>query len=183
MDGSDSTTTAMYGPGPFLAAHLDSLVRTAFLLVGTHHAAEDLVMNALSKCLPRWPTITGDPLPYVRKAVLHENFSVLRQLRIVREIPTAELPEPVVAGQDDVVALRSDLLAALARLPRRQRAVVVLRYLDDMSARQVADLLQISEGTVRSQTHDGLAALRAAAPNTLRSYLTATTEQDQRVNP
>ena len=114
MDGSDSTTTAMYGPGPFLAAHLDSLVRTAFLLVGTHHAAEDLVMNALSKCLPRWPTIIGDPLPYVRKAVLHENFSVLRQLRIVREIPTAELPEPVVAGQDDVVALRSDLLAALA---------------------------------------------------------------------
>ena len=108
---------------------------------------------------------------------------MLRRLRVVREIPTAELPEPVVPNQDDVVALRSDLLAALARLPRRQRAVVVLRYLDDMSARQVADLLQISEGTVRSQTHDGLAALRAAAPDTLQSYLTATTEQDERVNP
>ena len=61
MDGSDSTTTAIYGPGPFLAAHLDSLVRTAFLLVGTHHAAEDLVMNAVSKSLPR-----GRPSPATR---------------------------------------------------------------------------------------------------------------------
>jgi RNA polymerase sigma-70 factor (sigma-E family) len=182
-DDAGAAASAVRDPGSFLSAHLDSLVRTAFLLVGSHHGAEDLVMEAVSKCLPRWQTITGDPLPYVRKAVVHEYLSKLRRLRVVRETPTAELPESAVRDQQDRVVLRADLLAALTRLPRRQRAVVVLRYLDDLSTRQVAELLQITEGTVRSQTHDALTTLRSAAPETLRSYLTATAEHDEPATP
>lgn len=182
MAGDDGAAeAAVRDPGSFLAVHLDSLVRTAFLLVGTHEGAEDMVMDAVSKCLPQWHRITGDPLPYVRKAVVHEFLSKLRRLRVVRETPTALLPESATRDQQDRIVLRADLLAALTPLPRRQRAVVVLRYLDDMSVRQVAELLQISEGTVRSQTHDALAALRSAAPDTLRSYLPGTAEHEEPV--
>ncbi len=170
-------------PGAFLAARLDSLVRTAFLLLGNHHGAEDLVMTAMSKCLARWDFISGDPLPYVRKAVVREYLSWVRRLRVVRETPTAVLPGSAATDHQDSTILRADLLTALAKLPRRQRTVLVLRYLDDLTAGQVAEIMQISEGTVRSQTHDGLAKLRKAAPSDLASYLTPMTERDEPVTP
>ncbi len=169
-DDADVLTAPGSDPEAFLTNYLDSLVRTAFLLVGSHHAAEDLVMAAMLKCLPRWGSITGDPLPYVRKTILREYLARVRRLRVVRETATEVVPESGIVNEEDEVARRLDLLAALQLLPPRQRAVIVLRYLDDLPVSKVADLLQIAQGTVRSQIHDALATLRSMAIGSLHSY-------------
>ena len=145
----------------FVAARSGALLRTAYLLTGSHQDAEDLVQTALLKAVPRWGRVREHE-PYVRRILVHESVTRWRRRRW-RETSTERLPElPARASDvDDRLVLRQ----ALARLAPRQRAVIVLRYFDDLTEAQTADALGISVGTVKSQSRDALARLRALVPH------------------
>lgn len=143
-----------------------ALFRTAYLLVGDHHLAEDLVQQALLRAVGGWTRIVaaGDPDAYVRRILYHEHVSAWRRLRRrVLEVPGAALPERAADRSDDVVVALA-VRRALARLGPRQRAVLVLRYFEDRSEAQTAEILGVRVGTVKSQTRDALARLRVLAP-------------------
>lgn len=147
----------------FAATRWRRLVRTAYLLTGDHHEAEDVVQATFAKVYRNWSRISRleEPDAYVRRALVNNNLSRHRRRR-VRQLLTPVLPDranPAGGGHHDVEE-RSVLLQALAALPQRQRAVVVLRYWEDMSERQVADVLGCSPGNVKSQASRGLAKLR-----------------------
>ncbi len=142
----------------FVAARSGQLLRTAYLLTGDHQLAEDLLQTALTKAWFVWARIDRSPEPYVRKILLNQYVSGWRR-RCIGEVPTELLPE----DGTDVVAYpdaRQDLRSALARLPKRQRAVVVLRYFEDLSEADTARALGCSVGTVKSQAAKALAKLR-----------------------
>lgn len=148
------------GFAEFVAARGQALHRTAFLLTSDWALAEDLVQTALARAYPRWNRIQADdPEAYLRR-VLVNTWSSWWRRRWRGEVPTEALPES--AGPDAFASAdRKDALrVALSRLPKRQRAIVVLRYHEDMSEAQVADLLGISAGTVKSQASRALAKLR-----------------------
>ncbi|CAI9413414.1 SigE family RNA polymerase sigma factor [Nocardioides sp. T2.26MG-1] len=145
----------------YVAARRGALLRTAYLLTGSHADAEDLVQVALVKAVPHWKRIADHPEPYVRKILARESVSRWRRRRW-REVSTDTLPETAVAGP---AADRVILQQALARLAPRQRAVVVLRYYDDLTERETAATLGIAVGTVKSQARDGLARLRELVPD------------------
>jgi RNA polymerase sigma-70 factor (sigma-E family) len=144
----------------FVAARSGRLLGTAVLLTQDRALAEDLLQTALAKAWFAWSRVNRDPEPYVRKIMANTYVSWWRR-RWNGEVPTDTLPESpgtdTHAGTHD----RHDLATALARLPRRQRAVVVLRFYEDLTERQVAQLLGCSVGTVKSQTSKALAKLRA----------------------
>lgn len=152
------------GPGfeDWVLARRGSLLRTAWLLTGDGGSAEDLVQIALLRCWPRWSRIRkmADPDAYVRTTMTNAYMNDRRR-RWSGEVPTERLPDTGAAAPD--VDDRGQLLAALARLPRGQRAVVVLRYAEDLSERQTATVLGCSVGTIKSQTSRALAALRGDA--------------------
>ncbi|GAA2383018.1 SigE family RNA polymerase sigma factor [Streptomyces glaucosporus] len=137
------------------------MLRTAYLLTGNHHDAEDLVQAALAKAYTRWERVqrADDPDAYVWRIMINSNVDRLRGLR-VREWPTTRFPDSQAADRTDQVVDRSLLLEALGRLPARQRAVVVLRFLEDRSESEVAKVLGTRVGTVRSHTARALAKLR-----------------------
>ncbi|KQW46110.1 hypothetical protein ASC77_19455 [Nocardioides sp. Root1257] len=143
----------------FVAARGDALWRSAWLLTGDAHLAEDLVQTALAKSYGRWDRIgdTGGFEAYVRRTLFTTYVSWWRR-RWNGERATAELPETPTPGPD--LALRRDLLAALTQLSRGQRAVVVLRYVEDLTERETAAVLGCSVGTVKSQTARAISALR-----------------------
>ena len=143
----------------FVAARSGALFGTAVLLTGDRHTAEDLLQTALAKSWLSWRRITGDPEAYVRRVLVNTYISMWRR-RWNGETPTETLPE-TVSGEGTDRADRQDLVAALHRLPKRQRAVVVLRYLEDLGEREVAVLLGCSVGTVKSQASRALAKLAA----------------------
>ncbi|GGO70515.1 SigE family RNA polymerase sigma factor [Nocardioides deserti] len=146
--------------GELVHATWPSLYRTAYLLLGDHAEAEDLVQTALAKTYASWAkvrTIEAAPA-YARTVLVNTAASWFRKRGWRNERPTSELPEGVAPASDP--ADRPTLVAALARLAPRQRAVVVLRYYDDLPVAQVAAALDCSEGTVKSQTSDALARLR-----------------------
>ena len=148
----------------FVAARGQALLRTAYLLTGDRQLAEDLVQGSLEKVYPRWGSIrvAAAAESYVRRAMYREQVSLWRRRRI-GEVLGAVVPEPRRAhDQGDRVEDREVLRLALLQLGRRQRTVVVLRYFEDLTEQQVADLLGISVGTVKSQCHRALAHLRAA---------------------
>ena len=134
------------------------MLRTAYLLTGDHGRAEDLLQTALTKSWFAWGRIDGPPEPYVRRVLVTTHATWWRRKWWVEQ-PTAELPDLPASG-DSSVEDRDVLRRALQSLPRRQRAVVVLRYYEDMSEAQTADLLGVSVGTVKSQASKALAALR-----------------------
>lgn len=138
-----------------------ALYRTAVLLVRDHALAEDLVQSALAKTYSHWHRIrdTGAAQAYARRALVNTTTSTFRRKSYRSERPTAELPEKVGVPAGDP-AERLDVRAALAELAPRQRAVVVLRFYDDLSVQDTADLLGISTGTVKSQTSAALDRLR-----------------------
>lgn len=148
----------------FVNAHQQRLLRTAWLLTGSWTEAEDLVQTALVRCWPHWDRLVrqGSPEAYVRRAVTTSFISSRRRLWR-REVATAaeDMPEAVHHGQMDRSDLRASLLHAVRSLPPRQRAVVALRYLQDMSEQEVADAMSCSVGTVKSQTSKALRSLRA----------------------
>ncbi len=142
----------------WVAARLPALLRYAHLLTGDPHRAEDVVQVALAKTLLKWSRIdrNGNPEGYVRKAILNQVINTQR--RRWRERPTEVLPEtPVPAPAPEE---RLTMWSALATLPPKQRAVVVLRYYDDLSEAQIAETLGCSTGTVKSQASKALAKLR-----------------------
>lgn len=141
----------------FVAARADALLRTAYLLTRDHGLAEDLVQTALTKAYLAWSRIDGDPEPYVRRIMLN-TFSSWWRRKWKGEVATETLPEH--SAHDEAAGESVDLAAAVARLPRRQRAVLVLRYFEDLTEAQTAELLGISVGTVKSQTSKALAHLR-----------------------
>jgi RNA polymerase sigma-70 factor (sigma-E family) len=145
----------------FVGARWRRMLRTAYLLTGSPHDAEDLVQTALARTYSRWGRVqrADDPDAYVWRVMINLNVDRLRR-RSVREWLTDRLPERLAGDRSDQVATRSALLDALGRLPARQRAVVVLRYAEDRSETEVAAMLGIGVGTVRGYSSRGLARLR-----------------------
>ena len=139
----------------FVAARSRALLRTAYLLTHDHALAEDLLQTALTKAWFAWRRIDGDPEPYVRRILVNTYASWWRR-KWNGEHPTDELPERA----RPTPAEPTDLWQAMERLPRRQRAVVVLRYFEDLTEAQTAELLGCSVGTVKSQCSKALAKLR-----------------------
>lgn len=149
----------MVGFEEFVATRQRGLLRAAWLLTGDWAAAEDLVQTALVRAWPHWRRLDDEPAAeaYVRRVMLNAYLSARRR-RWRGETPTADLPEqPAPAADAD---LRGALVDAVRRLPRRQRAVVVLRFFDDLTEAQAASVLGCSVGTVKSQTSKALAGLR-----------------------
>jgi len=144
----------------FVRARLPALTRFAYAVTGDPHTAADLVQDALEKTGLRWSRVErmGDPEAYVKRAIVNGRISRWRKLR--RESLVEMLPEP--RAHVDVPARDDVMWQLLATLPRRQRAVLVLRYYEDMSEEQIAETLGCAPGTVKSQASKGLAKLRAA---------------------
>lgn len=143
----------------FVAARSGRLLRTAYLLTRDHGLAEDLMQTALTKAWFAWSRIDSDPEAYVRKVVVNTYSSWWRR-RWNGEHPSDELPETATADHAAGSSESQDLWAALGRLPRRQRAVIVLRYFEDLTEAETARLLECSVGTVKSQTSKAMAKLR-----------------------
>lgn len=136
-----------------------SLYRTAYLLVGDRGLAEDLVQTSLTKTYASWGKVRDVAAApgYARTTLVNTAAAWFRRKSWRNERPVSELPETAIHGD---VAERPTLMVALAQLAPRQRAVVVLRYYEDLSVDETAQALGISAGTVKSQTYDALARLR-----------------------
>jgi RNA polymerase sigma-70 factor (sigma-E family) len=134
----------------------------AALLTGDPQAAEDLVQASLVKLYRAWPRLdtSTDPDAYLRRIIVNTRRSWWRA-RWRQETPVAEIPDTAVADDPgDRLAAGALVREALARLPRQQRAVLVLRYCEDLPEAEVAALLGCSPGTVKTHAHRGLLALR-----------------------
>ena len=157
----------------FVRDNTDSLLRTAYLIVGDLPEAEDLVQETLLKASRRWPRVSrmDRPAAYARRVLVNLALDGSRhRSRRRRELtgePTAELPD--ATNGLHAIDERDELLVALAELPPRQRAVLVLRYFLDLPEADVAAALKCSLGTVKSSASRGLARLEQA--------LTATNDQ------
>ncbi len=141
----------------YVALRSPRLLRTAYLLTRDAALAEDLLQTALAKAWPAWDRIELDPDAYVRR-ILATTYATWWRRRWNGEEPTERFPEP--GHLDDMHESHTDLWTALGRLPRRQRAVLVLRFYEDMSEAATAEALGCSRGTVKSQTSKALAKLR-----------------------
>lgn len=138
------------------------LLRTAYLLTGDSGRAEDLVQEALVKVALRWRQLSGEnPDAYARQILYRDQVSWWRR-RSNSERPVEFLPE---RGRNDTgPETRMLVIDALSRLSARQRQVLVLRYFEDASEKECAEILGLSLGTVKRATHDAIAALRVKAP-------------------
>jgi RNA polymerase sigma-70 factor (sigma-E family) len=156
--------TASTGFEEFVQATGDRIYRSALVLCGNHHLAEDLAQTTFAKVYAAWSRVSAadSPLAYTR-TVLLRTFLAQRRLRRVAEYPVGELPERWVHGPD--VDSRLELLAAMRRLPPQDRAVLTLRYWEDLSVAETADLLGMRESTCRSRTSRALARLRSLLPD------------------
>lgn len=159
----------------YMQARQPALLRTAFLLTGDPHTAEDVVATALAKLYLSWDRVRDRESVdgYVRRIIANETTSLWRRPWRRRETVAETLPEHgrverYDEGQADAV------WQAVSSLPRRQRAVVVLRYYEDLSEAEIADVLGISRGTVKSQASRALATLRQTFPQ-----LGATLEEER----
>jgi RNA polymerase sigma-70 factor (sigma-E family) len=158
----------------FVRARSSSLLRTALLLVGQNRAeAEDLLQFALERAYRHWPRISAsdEPERYVRKILTNASADRWRRIARRAEQPmSAAIPDTAVPDRVAEIAERDYLLRALAALPPGQRAVLVLRYFDDLSEGETAEMLGCSIGTVKSQAARALDRLRGnvASPATGR---------------
>lgn len=146
----------------FVEAHGESLLHTAYLLTGDQQLAEDLVQTALERAATHWDSIRNRCAApaYVRRTMYRAQLTSWRR-RHVTELLCATIPEPRRSAENgDVVEDRLVLHDALMHLGPGQRAVVAMRYLEDLSEQQVAEALGVSVGTVKSQTHKAIASLR-----------------------
>lgn len=165
-------------PRPAVPARVDSfeefveatgtqLFRTALLLSGEHHAAEDLVQATYAKVFASWRRVrrSDNPVAYCRTILAHTYVSE-RRLRRSSERPGGVLdPDATRPGPETDLAERVDLLGALARLDPDDRAVLVLRFYEDLSVSQTADLLRLREAAVRKRSQRALARLRLLLPD------------------
>ncbi|MEV5325142.1 SigE family RNA polymerase sigma factor [Nonomuraea sp. NPDC052634] len=145
----------------FVAARGTSLLRVAYLACGDATEAEDVLQTALERTYRNWDRVRRDsPEPYVRRAIINLSISRARRRAILSIIPVHSPPERAARATD--ADLRHVLMEALRALPPRQRAVIVLRYWEDLSEQQTAKVLGCSAGTVKSQASKAMAKLRAA---------------------
>nr|WP_117212725.1 SigE family RNA polymerase sigma factor [Allorhizocola rhizosphaerae] len=147
----------------YVSGRVAGLSRIAYLLTGDPHLAEDLVQQALIRVAQRWEAIRDDPDPYVRRVIYTQHVSWWRRHR-ADAVPSDRLPERSTSDPAHQISLRLSMREALARLAPRQRAVLILRYYEDLTEAQTAEVLGIAVGTVKSQTRDALARLRVVAP-------------------
>ena len=159
---TESLVNEAVGFEQFVAERGRGLLRAAWLLTGDHHHAQDLVQSALAKTWGRYSTMANDHKfeAYVRTTIYRTYVSWWRRMSWRAEQPNDDVPD--LEGDGRVDALRLDLLRALDGLPRMQRAVLTLRFFDDLPTAEVAQILGIPEGTVKSHSHRGCAALRAS---------------------
>jgi RNA polymerase sigma-70 factor (sigma-E family) len=163
------TSTVEHG-GPtyeeYVASRWSALYRTAYLLSGNHADAEDLAQSALVKAYLSWSKVVeaASPDAYVRRILTNAFISGRRPLRVVRERLVDQTPDSAVVTDDSEDRLL--LWPHIAALPPKQRAVVVLRYYEDLSEKQIADALGCSPGTVKSNASLALRALRARITTT-----------------
>jgi RNA polymerase sigma-70 factor (sigma-E family) len=141
-----------------------ALLRTAYVLTGNLADAEDLVQSALAKTYLAWDRIAdrGALDGYVRRAIVNTHISWWRRRRL-QEYPTDELPDQAVADHAINSDLQETLRQAVDRLPPRMRAAIMLRYYDDMTEAEVAEVLGVSLGTVKSTVARAVAKLRIDA--------------------
>jgi RNA polymerase sigma-70 factor (sigma-E family) len=146
----------------FATSNLRQLRRTAFLLCGDWHHADDVVQTVLTKLYTNWNKIQRRERvdAYVRTMIVRATFDRRRRFAWRRELTSAEPPETPIDDNHHVED-RMVLIDALAKMPPRQRAVLVLRFWDDLDVTDTAAALGCSEGTVKSQTARGLTNLRA----------------------
>jgi RNA polymerase sigma-70 factor (sigma-E family) len=163
--GGAMTFEEWFGP------QLPRLLRFATVLCSGHQVAEDVVQDVAIKAHARWSRIESlqHPGAYLRRMVVNEHLSWRRKWS--RIIPEADLREPVPAAADftDQHADRAELITELAKLPRRQRAVLVLRYLEGLGDADISGILGCSQATVRSHASRALASLRIEMSPTVRS--------------
>ncbi|GLW08295.1 RNA polymerase sigma24 factor [Microtetraspora sp. NBRC 13810] len=148
--------------GAFVAARATSLLRVAYLACGDRTEAEDLLQTALERTYRNWDRTVrhDDPEPYVRRVIINAAISRARRRALLRIIPMHSPPETSArAGDPDLLHV---LMEALRALPPRQRAVIVLRYWEDLTEPQTAEVLGCAVGTVKSQTSKAMAKLRSA---------------------
>ena len=160
----------------FAVAALPALLRFGVVLTGDRHRADDLVQTALVKTMRRWPHIDhSQPAAYVRRAMVNTHLSWWRARSRESTMPDTfdvAAPGDASASYDD----QDQLARALAVLPPRQRAVVVLRYYEGLSEAEIADVLGCARGTVKSQSSKALRTLRRAldAPHPSHDLVEAT---------
>jgi RNA polymerase sigma-70 factor (sigma-E family) len=171
MTGTDETFAT------FVAARSGRLIAHAELLCGHREQARDIVQTVLTRAYPRWRRIEQeDPYGYVVRAVTNAVTDWWRRSHRRHESPASEaLPERAGPDEFGVFETRQLLLDALSGLTPRERSVVVLRYLDDRAERDVAEVLGISPGTVKSTCHKALRKLRVAVDPTEESCPPSTT--------
>jgi len=147
----------------FVTERAHALLKAAYALTGDQHAAQDLVQSAFAKAFLKWRKISDSPEPYVRRIIYHDFVSMWRNHRRKPEVIVAEPPDRSDDGElEDDAAIRLLMREALAALPPRQRAVIVLRYFEDFSVEETAAILACGKGTVASQASRALAKLREA---------------------
>jgi RNA polymerase sigma-70 factor (sigma-E family) len=175
--GRDAAADAAFTE--FAAANRVRLRNTAYLLCGDWHRASDHVQEGLLRVYVAWPRLVrqGAELAYARKAVVSAFLDACRK-RSSSERPVSE-PGERVSGEDvaSAIADRAALMSALARLPERQRACVVLRYFEELDVRETAAVLGCSPGTVKSQTSRALGSLRAMFEGAAREELVVAGER------
>jgi RNA polymerase sigma-70 factor (sigma-E family) len=149
----------------WMAARQGALARTAYLLTGSQHAADDLVQTTLTKLYLAWDRISDRQHidAYARRALVNEHRSTWRRASRHLEV-LSEAPPDVGHAPAAYDGEREAVWAFVQGLPPRQRAVIVLRYYEDLSEAEIADLLGISTGTVKSQASRALASLRDRVP-------------------
>lgn len=152
----------------YVVARQPALLRSAVLITGDPHTAQDLLQDALITLAARWERVrVGSPDAYVRRVMYHDNISRWRR---TREVPVGDLVEGArpVGAREPVdpggVVTGLDVRRALDALTDKQRVVLVLRYYDDLSEKQIAQTLGVSNGTVKSQAHAALRRLRELLP-------------------
>jgi RNA polymerase sigma-70 factor (sigma-E family) len=151
--------------GAFVATRATTLLRVAYLACGDQAEAEDLLQTALERTYRNWDRVRHDsPEPYVRRVIINAAISRARRRAILSIIPMRVPPESAARSAD--VDLRHVLMDALRGLPPRQRAVIVLRYWEDLSETQTAEILGCTVGTVKSQASKAMAKLRTALGET-----------------
>jgi RNA polymerase sigma-70 factor (sigma-E family) len=159
----------------FVRAAWRPLLRSAVLLTNDTHAGEDLVQETLTRVADRWPRLTSggdDPMPYARTVLYRLAVDSWRRRRVRPETVTEQLGEPRGIPVDLVGEALDRLLLrqALAALTARQRAVLVLRYLEDRTEVETARVLGCSPNTVKSQARHALARMRELAPDVVREF-------------
>jgi len=150
----------------FVTHRYTSLCRTAYLLTGSHHTAEDVVQTALTRAFVHWARVRRADYPdaYVRRIVVNEVVSLRRRRwtsEVVSEDTDGLRSRAVQVGPEEGVVDRQDMATALASLTLRQRTVLVLRYYDGLSEAEIAEVLGIRPGSVKGHARAGLSALGA----------------------